>query len=164
MPTLLVNQLHFARIELQRCLEGLSEEDARRRLGGQNCISWIVGHLASQEHGYWVLIAQGRDLLPDLNDLVGSGRPASTPPPADMWAAWQQATAAADEYLATLSEADLTQYLERNGKPMRYNVGTMLLRNIYHYWFHIGEAHSIRQQLGHPDLPEFVGDQSAHGI
>ncbi len=164
MPIMLVNQLHFARSELQRCLAGLGEDDACRRRGRQNCLSWIVGHLASQEHGYWVLTAQGRDLLPDLNALVGSGKPASTPPLADMWAAWQQATAAADEYLTTLGEADLSRYLERNGQPLRYNVGTMLLRNIYHYWFHIGEAHGIRQQLGHSDLPEFVGDQSGYGV
>jgi hypothetical protein len=30
----------------------------------------------------------------------------------------------------------------------------------YHYWFHLGEAHAIRQMLGHPDLPQFVGDMS----
>lgn len=41
------------------------------------------------------------------------------------------------------------------------DVGTSLLRNIYHYWFHIGEAHAIRQALGHAGLPQFVGDLSA---
>jgi hypothetical protein len=30
----------------------------------------------------------------------------------------------------------------------------------YHYSFHTGEAHAIRQQLGHPDLPQFAGDIS----
>jgi hypothetical protein len=30
----------------------------------------------------------------------------------------------------------------------------------YHYSFHTGEAHAIRQQLGQPDLPQFVGDMS----
>jgi hypothetical protein len=29
---------------------------------------------------------------------------------------------------------------------------------IYHYWFHVGEIISIRQILGHRDVPEFVGD------
>jgi hypothetical protein len=29
---------------------------------------------------------------------------------------------------------------------------------MYHYWFHIGEILAIRQILGHPRLPEFVGD------
>lgn len=27
----------------------------------------------------------------------------------------------------------------------------------YHYWSHIGEASAVRQILGHPDLPQFVG-------
>jgi len=30
----------------------------------------------------------------------------------------------------------------------------------YHYWFHLGGAHAIRQLLGHPDLPQFVGDMA----
>jgi hypothetical protein len=34
------------------------------------------------------------------------------------------------------------------------------LRNMYHYWFHMGEAHAIRQMLGHSHLPQFVGDMS----
>jgi hypothetical protein len=37
----------------------------------------------------------------------------------------------------------------------------MLLRNIYHYWYHTGEAHAIRDMLGHKNLPEFVGEMSA---
>ncbi|MEZ4737344.1 MAG: hypothetical protein R3E79_60480 [Caldilineaceae bacterium] len=41
------------------------------------------------------------------------------------------------------------------------DVGTSLLRNIYHYWFHIGEAHAVRQLLGHTKIPQFVGDLSA---
>jgi hypothetical protein len=36
----------------------------------------------------------------------------------------------------------------------------MLMRNIYHYWFHTGEAHAIRQILGHTQLPDFVGDMT----
>ncbi len=37
------------------------------------------------------------------------------------------------------------------------NFGTKLLRLTYHYFYHTGEAHAVRQQLGHPDLPFFVG-------
>ncbi len=69
-------------------------------------------------------------------------------------------TAAADEYLETLTVGTLPTYLEWKGKPRPERIGTMLLRNTYHYWFHMGEAHAIRQQLGHPDLPQFVGDMS----
>lgn len=160
LPHPLVTRLKFARSEMVRCLEGLSDADARRRFEPMNCISWIIGHLANQEHRYWVLWAQGQNLAPDLNKQVGYGQPASTPPLDEMWAVWHAVTGAADEYLDTLTAEGLQTHLERNGKPLLESIGTMLLRNTYHYWFHIGEAHAIRQLLGHPDLPQFVGDMA----
>ena len=156
----LVAQQRFTRSEFVRCLEGVSEEDARRRLMPMNCISWIVGHMAAQENRYWVLMAQGRKIVPGLDELVGYGSPASTPPLHEMWSAWREVTAAADEYLGTVTSGILQQYFQFEGKPRAESVGTMLQRNIYHYWFHTGEAHAIRQMLGHKGLPEFVGNIS----
>jgi hypothetical protein len=160
MPHLLVTQLRFTRGEFTRCLEGVSEEDARHRLGSMNCISWIVGHLANQEHRYWVMLAQGQDLAPGLNDLVGYGKPASAPPLNEMWDVWRIVTTAADRYLDTLTSELLQTHFEHQGKPVPESVGTMMLRNLYHYWYHLGEGHAIRQMLGHPDLPQFVGNMS----
>lgn len=159
----LVTQLRFTRGELQRALEGVPDEDALRRLEQMNCISWMLGHLANQEQFYWVLLAQGKTVAPGLNDLVGYGKPASTPPLADMWAAWLTVTQAADPYLDTLTPETLRTHFERNGKPLRESIGTMLQRVIYHYWYHIGEALAVRQLLGHSDLPEFVGDLGIKG-
>ncbi len=156
----LVDQLRFARTEFVRCLDGVSAEDAIRRLEPMNCISWMVGHLANQESAYWVLIAQGQTLVPGLNNLVGTGKPASTPPLDEMWAAWHTITAAADAYLETLTPDLLQTHLEWRGQPRPESVGTMLYRNIYHYWFHTGEAFAVRQMLGHTGLPEFVGSMS----
>ena len=157
----LVAQLRFARSEFLYCLDGVTEEDAIRHLGPMNCLSWIVGHLANQEHHYWVTAAQGQVVAPGLNDRVGFGKPASTPPLEEMWATWQTVTLAADRFLDTLTTEKLQIYLEWQGKPMDESIGTMLLRNIYHYWFHIGEAHATRQMLGHGDLPQFVGDMAS---
>jgi hypothetical protein len=67
MPHPLVIQLRFARSELVRCLEGVSDEDARRRIQPMNCISWIIGHLADQKTALGVV--QGA-VIPDL----GAGR------------------------------------------------------------------------------------------
>jgi len=156
----LVTQLRFARSELVRCLEGVSAEDAVRRIMPMNCISWIVGHLANQEQAYWVLVAQGRLVVPGLNDLVGYGKPASTPPLDEMWAAWHTITQAADEYMDTLTTELLQTHLVWKGSPRPESIGTMLQRNMYHYWYHIGEAHAIRDMLGHQDLPDFVGNMS----
>jgi uncharacterized damage-inducible protein DinB len=156
----LVTQLRFARSEFVRCLDGVSAEDAVRRLEPMNCISWIVGHLANQEHRYWVVWAQGQNLAPDLQALVGYGQPASTPPLDEMWDVWHTVTGAADEFLDTLTPEGLQRHLEWKGRPVEESAGTLLRRNIYHYWFHTGEGHAIRQMLGHGELPQFVGDMS----
>ena len=159
-PHFLVNQLHFARSEFVRCLEGVSGEDAVRRVMPMNCISWMVGHLANQEHRYWVILAQQREVAIGLYELVGYGQPASTPLLQDMWAAWHRVTSEADKYLATLTPAIMQEFLLRDGKPVNESIGTLLMRNIYHYWYHTGEASAVRQLLGHANVPEFVGDMS----
>ena len=156
----LVTQLRFTRQELIRAIEGVSSEDAQKRLGPMNCISWILGHLANQEHNHWVRVAQNKMVAEGLHSLVGYGQPASTPELDEMRTVWETVTTTADEYLDTLTTDLLQTHKEWNGEQLEESIGTMLYRNIYHYWFHIGEAHAIRQQLGHSDLPEFVGDMT----
>jgi hypothetical protein len=95
-------------------------------------------------------------LYPELNEMVGHGKPASIPPLDEMLVVRQQVTKCADEYLDTLTEEMMMEFLSYNGKPLRENIGTALMRNIYHIWFHLGEVHAIRQQLGHQP-PDFVG-------
>jgi hypothetical protein len=156
----LVVQFRFTRSEFVRCLQGISPEDAVRRVMPLNCLSWIVGHLANQEQAYWLMLAQGNVLFPDLNEQVGYGKPASTPPLDKMWEAWQSITKEADSYLDTLTTSKLQTNFIYKGKARPETIGTMLRRNTYHYWYHTGEAHAIRDMLGHKNLPEFVGDMS----
>ncbi len=85
----LVTQLRFTRAEFQRALEGLSEEDACKRLLPMNCISWNVGHLAWQEQRYFLWFAQDKILIPRLNEEFRFGGPASTPSLAEMQEAWR---------------------------------------------------------------------------
>ena len=66
-----------------------------------------------------------------------------------------------DLFLETLTAERLSDHFVFRGTRLPESIGTGLQRNIYHYWFHTGEAHAIRQMLGHRDLPEFVGDMSA---
>lgn len=154
----LVTQLRFARSEFVRGLDGVSEADGLIRMQPMNSIGWMVGNMANQEHRYWVVFAQGREVVSGLMDRVGTGKPASTPPLAEMWSAWATATVAADDYLDRLSVDLLSTHLLREGQPIDEDIGTMLLRVTFHYWFHTGEAAAVRQLLGHSDLPEFVGD------
>ena len=76
-----------------------------------------------------------------------------------MWAAWHEITAQADVYLDTLTNEKLLEHFRWKGEPLEDSIGTMLYRTIYHYWYHLGEVHAMRQMLGHRDLPEFVGNQ-----
>lgn len=154
----LVDQFRFTRSEWLRGLEGVSESDAARHFGPMNCISWIVGHLAWHEHRYWLERAQGKSLFPKLNELYAYNAPMSTPSLHEMLDLWHQVTRAADPYLDTLTTAMLLDELLRDGKPVGQSIGSALRRVTYHYWYHIGEIQTIRQMLGHRNLPEYVGD------
>jgi hypothetical protein len=153
----LVDQLRFTRSEWVRGLEGVTAEEATRRFEPMNSIAWIIGHLAWQEQAYWLQRAQGRTVS-TLAERCANGAPASTPPLAEVWAAWREVTAAADAYLDGLTSEALQVKWER--EPTTETAGTKLLRTTYHYWYHLGEAQAIRQLLGHTNLPSFVGDIS----
>lgn len=158
MPHPLVQQLRFTRKEFARGLEGLSEVDARRRLLPMNCISWNVGHLAWQEQRYLLYYPTGKLPLPEVNAQFAYGAPASTPPLDEVLSAWREITAATEPWLDTRTADDLMTHVVRKGRQSSFIYGSLVLRLIYHYWYHIGENMAIRQSLGHVDLPEFVGD------
>jgi hypothetical protein len=158
----LVDQLRFTRSEFQRGLEGLTDDEARRRFMPMNCISWNIGHLAWQEQRYFLYYGQGNGQgqlpFPEIDEQFAYRAPASTPALDDVWSAWRAITQAADPWLDTLTPEKLLEHVVRDGKPSRYIFGALLQRVIYHYWYHTGENAAIRQNLGHTDLPEFVGD------
>jgi len=154
----LVLQLGFTRNEFMRGLAGVTDQEARQRLLPMNCISWNVGHLAWQEQRYFVTFAQGTVLLPELNDQFAYGAPACTPPLAEMQSAWQTVTQAADAWLEQVTTAGLLQTYIHPTAGWTTSFGNLLQRVIYHYWYHTGENLAIRQQLGHSNLPEFVGN------
>ena len=154
----LVLQLRFTRSEFRRGLAGVTDDEARRRFLLMNCIAWNVGHLAWQEQRYWLWRGQGYLLLPEINEQFAYGAPASTPALTEMWAAWEAITQAADPWLDALTTETLYRPLIIPGAPKALRFGTVLMRTIYHYWYHNGENQAIRQLLGHTGLPEFVGD------
>lgn len=151
----LVEQLRFARSEWRRGLRGVPEADGFRRFEPMNSIGWIVGHMAWHEQRYWLTRLAGETPEPILNEVAANGGPATTPSLRAMLKAWARVTSAADPHLDGLDEA--TMEVELPGSPPRL-MGNALLRVTYHYWFHTGEVLAIRQLLGHPHRPEFVGD------
>jgi uncharacterized damage-inducible protein DinB len=158
MPHPLVNQLRFTRSEFIRGIQGVTEEEACQRLMPMNCISWNVGHLAWQEQRYFLHFGSGQILYPKIYEQFAYGAPASLPSLKDMLTAWKEITAAADPWLDSLTVEKLQEAPFVDGKPVPRRFGDLLQRTIYHYWYHNGENQAIRQQLGHTNLPEYVGD------
>lgn len=154
----LVDQFRFTRHEWQRGLEGVTAEEATRHFGPMNCISWTIGHLAWHEQRSWLERPQGKVLFPELNQQYAVGAPMRTPPLNQVLEMWQTVTAAADPYLDSLNTSTLQSEMLLRGKVVGQTVGSLLRRITYHYWYHIGEMQAVRQMLGHPDLPEYVGD------
>jgi uncharacterized damage-inducible protein DinB len=153
----IVDQLRFTRSEFKRCLKGLTAEDAAKRFLPMNCIAWNVGHLAWHEQRYFITYPTGQVLFPELNELYAYGAPASTPDLNEMLSAWKKVTKAADPFLDTLTTAKLQEQVVKDGKLIQRYWGNLLQRVVYHYWYHTGENAAIRQNLGHTNLPQFVG-------
>jgi uncharacterized damage-inducible protein DinB len=154
----LVDQLRFTRSEWLRALEGIPEADGAQRLQPMNSIGWIVSHLAWHEQLSFLTRLQGVTPVPEANEHGVNGEPASTPPLSVALATWRAVVREADPSLDDLDTAALEAWLPRTRQPQTRTVGSTVQRVTYHYWFHIGEIISIRQILGHADVPEFVGD------
>ena len=152
----LVQAQRFARSEFERCLDDLTDQEARFRptkadSSQMNCISWIICHMAYQE---WLFFVSGIG-GPASSELApfATGGPASEPPLSDALAVWREATAKADKWLAQADHEQLQKPLQTSWPE---NLGTALMRNTFHYWFHCGEVNAIRQLLGHHEIM-FVG-------
>ncbi len=154
----ILNQLRFARSEFQRGFEDVSEEDSQRRLMPMNSIAWIVGHLAWHEQHYWLKRAQGVIPFPRLDEVSAFGKPPADVSLNEMVDLWHEVIKMSEEYLVRLSKIELEKNLIVKGKKLPANIGTMITRVTYHYFYHIGEMQAIRQLLGHKGLPSFIGD------
>ncbi|HSJ27605.1 MAG TPA: DinB family protein [Acidimicrobiia bacterium] len=155
MPHPLIDQLRFTRSEFARGIAGVADDESTTRFPPMNALGWNVGHLAWQEQRYYLTFAQGVTPFPDIAREFASGGPASTPALSRVRSAWKGITEAADPWLDELDEERMTMPVVEGSARI---TGNLILRTIYHYWFHLGENMAIRQNLGHTRLPQFVGD------
>lgn len=153
----IVTQLRFTRSEFMRSVNNVGDKDGAKRILPMNCLSWNVGHLAWQEQRYFLFFRHGNLLYPEIQEAFANGSPASTPSLKDVIDKWQKITEEIDPWLDTLTTSDLLESIKQNGKETSKKYGNLIHRTIYHYWYHLGENMAIRQQLGHKNLPDFVG-------
>lgn len=152
----LIDQTRFTK---QKWLDGhkeLSAEDGIKRLENANSISWMVGHLAGFDQAVWLERPRGI-VVNEAVKACGYGRPASTPDLNEMLDAWHTIQEKVDEVQSELTAEELLVHPGPPGNQSPENLGTLILRQMWHYWYHLGEMQGIRQALGHEDLPQFVG-------
>ena len=143
----------FAIDEFLRGLDGLTEEEAARRLdkadGTQmNAPAWTTAHLAY----HWLQ-------RPERLRRYSWGSDDPTPPTLAEARGWlEEGRRHTEDWLSRADAALMASIPPRTGGE---SVGTSLMRATLHTWFHIGEINAIRQMLGHPEIG-FVGDMIGH--
>lgn len=96
------------------------------------------------EQLYWLMRTGKGVLYPELNESTSFGKPASEPSLTWMIECWERVIEASDEFLTSLTRADLESHLTVNSKQLPFNIGTIITRETYHYWYHCGEMQAVR--------------------
>jgi len=156
----LVAMLLVTRKEFLRALEGVRPSEAQIRIGGLNCIGWIVGHVAWQESFFWQECGQA-ERVPEGLWPFATGRRGFIPNYEEVLADWHEIARATEPFLRNLDQEELKRHFIHQDPEVQdllaqENAGTLLTRCIMHYWSHIGEIACIRSLLGHK-APQFVG-------
>lgn len=152
----LVLQYQFAREKWFELLADMPAEQATRRFGRMNSISWTVAHLGHVEQRGFIEFL-GHDKVTDIYERYDIYKPNVVPPYEEMVAAWKEITAVSDPLLEALTEEDMHRCPTVNGRQLKENIGTWLQRFTGHIWYHNGEASAIRQLVDDRDLPQMVG-------
>ena len=146
----------FALSEFERGLEGVTDEEARKRMAKadgteMNAISWTLGHIA----GHWLSVAAYAKQEERPSGLepftTGPNADPSPPPLSDVLKLLDDAKASID----WIASADDVLMSTARGEGFE-SVGTALMRAVLHTWFHTGEINAVRQMLGHAEI-SFVG-------
>ncbi|MEM9775200.1 MAG: DinB family protein [Chloroflexota bacterium] len=152
----LVEQTRFMKQKWLDGHEDLSAEDGVRRMGHANSISWMVGHLANFDQEVWLERPRGI-VVNEAIKACAYMQPASTPDLNEMMDAWHAIQEKVDEIQAELTAEDMLVHPGPPGNQSPENLGTLMLRQMWHYWYHLGEMQGIRQGMGHENLAQYIG-------
>ncbi|MDR7481314.1 MAG: DinB family protein [Armatimonadota bacterium] len=133
---------------LLRCLEDLTDDEARRTPHGLTPIIWQAGHIALADAGF-ARRADGRTEPPAGYEglfATGTGGPAAYPPLAEVRDAVNRGQGRLEEIART---ADLAARVDARNYS---TVGEMLAFATYHRGYHVGKITTLRALLGKPRL------------
>jgi uncharacterized damage-inducible protein DinB len=143
---------HYRKTLEMKC-EGLDAEQLAARSVPPSNLSLLglVRHLAKVEHSWFRRVLQGHPELPRLYrttddpDEDFNGAVADPAVVAEAWATWRAETAAADAWLATLTDADMGRTVDHHGyqTPVR----DVLEHLVEEYARHLGHADFLRERI-----------------
>lgn len=150
----------FSAKEFVLGLEGISDEQARRRLkkadgSVMNSASWTIAHVAA----HWATVAalfDEADLpMEEIARYFGPDADPAPPPLQQALERFLEATQGMSDWI-TVDDDSMTRAVEYAG--VSETTGQALVRVTLHTWFHIGEINAIHQMLGLPVI-DFLEDR-----
>jgi len=148
MRALIAYGLETSHARVLRCVEDLTEEEARDAPHGLTPIIWQLGHLVVSDAGYLRRAGGAIALPPRYGDLfaMGTGGRAEYPPLAEVRGRFEPIHRALLDVART---ADYGAPVE--GRSYR-TVGELLAFVAYHRGYHIGKMTTLRALLRKPRL------------
>ncbi len=149
MRQMMLGQLQATHARVLRCVEDVSDDEARRPLAGNlTPVIWQVGHLAFGDARMAARVDRPYTLLPSFEGFFkgGTGGQAAYPPLAEVTAAFTTAQRALEEVAKTV---DFSQAVDARAYA---TVGEMLIFAFYHRGYHTGKMTTLRALLGKPRL------------
>jgi uncharacterized damage-inducible protein DinB len=145
---LLLYGLKVTHARLQRCLEDLSDDEARTSPAGLSPIIWQAGHVATSDFAFARRVDGRTEAPAGYADLfqMGTGGEAAYPPLADV----RREVDRAQQLLEALAGA-VPLEMPVDGRNYR-TAGEMLVFAIYHRGYHVGKATTLRALLKKPRL------------
>lgn len=140
---------------LLNCLDGLSDEEARRRLEtGGNSVTFLASHLADSRH--YLVARLGRPLSNPLAQYLADVRSIdeiqSLPSLEEIRPAWLAVSAHLQSVLGDLTPIELA---EPNSHRFPVDDSTrlgMIAFLVQHDSYHLGQIAFLRRQLGKPPM------------
>ncbi len=154
-PHMMVALLLDALDDLDRSLQGLSDDDAARQADSTTPIAWTLGHIG-QYLDSWIAVALAQQ---PRNEYLGST--AFSRGAAGENIDWQHTQTAVNEMIEKLRTFLLTANDKNLGKAEIYTGSVAglqgklvtgfyrLARLVAHIYYHIGDITAVRAKLGH---------------
>ena len=162
MSVALAGMVREAWADFDRVVEGLTREDAERRLPNASAVSWTVAHCTHMVDSWLNVSFQGTSPHPSLNgDSLRKGAAGDALDWNEVQVAVEEVRTIARHYLNALAEGDLDAKIEYTGsiealRSTGFTPRYALMRIAAHHYFHIGEIASARTALGH-DVGDYPG-------